>query len=171
MFAKCINNDLANNYGNLCQRVFLFIKKNCSNKIPKAKKLIDSDKKLLHQLKDNTSNLIKLMNNQNLNEFIKIVVSYSFDANKYFNDSEPWSVKKSDPERMRSILFAVCEQIKNISILLNPIIPIATGKVLETMNIKKENRSINQINNLECFDHNKELKELDILFTKTEDDN
>ena len=27
---KCINNDLANNYGNLCQRVFSFIKKNCS---------------------------------------------------------------------------------------------------------------------------------------------
>ena len=111
------------------------------------------------------------MNNQNLNEFIKKVVNYSFDANKYFNDSEPWSVKKKDPERMNAILFTSCEQIKNISILLNSIIPIATGKVLETMNIKKENRSINKINNLECFDHNKELKELDILFKKIENDN
>ena len=34
---SCINSDLANNYGNLCQRVFSFIKKNCSNKIPKLK--------------------------------------------------------------------------------------------------------------------------------------
>ena len=34
------------------------------------------------------------MNDQNLNEFIKIVVNYSFDANKYFNDAEPWSIKK-----------------------------------------------------------------------------
>jgi len=168
---NCINNDLANNYGNLCQRVFSFIKKNCSNKIPKAKKLIDSDHKLLNQLKNNIPNLIKLMNNQNLNEFIKLVVSYSFDANKYFNDSEPWSVKKSDPERMQTILFTICEQIKNISILLNSIIPVATGKVLETMNIKNENMSINQINNLKCFDHDKELKELDILFTKIENDN
>jgi len=168
---NCINNDLANNYGNLCQRVFSFIKKNCSNKIPKAKKLIDSDNKLLNQLKNDIPNLIELMNNQNLNEFIKTVVNYSFDTNKYFNDSEPWSVKKNDPERMKTILFTTCEQIKNISILLNSIIPIATGKVLETMNIKKENRSINQINNLECFDHNKELKELDILFNKVENDN
>ena len=72
---------------------------------------------------------------------------------------------------MKTILFTTCEQIKNISILLNSIIPIATGKVLETMNIKKENISINQINNLECFDHNKELKELNILFKKVEDDN
>ena len=168
---NCINNDLANNYGNLCQRVFSFIKKNCSNKIPKVKKFIDSDNKLLNQLKNNIPNLIKLINNQNLNEFIKIVVSYSFDANKYFNDSEPWAVKKSDPERMKVILFTTCEQIKNISILLNSIIPVATEKVLETMNVKKEKRSINQINNLECFDHDKELKELDILFNKIENDN
>ena len=34
------------------------------------------------------------MNNQNLNEYIKTVVNYSFEANKYFNDLEPWSVKK-----------------------------------------------------------------------------
>ena len=100
-----------------------------------------------------------------------MVVSYSFDANKYFNDLEPWSLKKNDPERMKVILFAICEQIKNISILLNPIIPVATDKVLETMNVKKENRSINKINNLECFDHDKELKKLDILFNKIENDN
>ena len=39
------------------------------------------------------------------------------------------------------------------------------------MNIKKENRSINQITSLDCFDHDKELKDLDILFNKIEDDN
>ena len=41
---NCINNDLANNYGNLCQRVFP-IKKNCSNKIPKFSNLSDEDNK------------------------------------------------------------------------------------------------------------------------------
>ena len=50
-----------------------------------------------------------------------------------------------------------------------------TGKtckgIYEFMDIKKENRSINQIHNLECFDHNKELKKIDILFNKIEDDN
>ena len=48
---NCINNDLANNYGNLCQRVFSFIKKNCNNKIPLSTKLNDTDKKLLNNLK------------------------------------------------------------------------------------------------------------------------
>ena len=168
---NCINNDLANNYGNLCQRVFSFIKKNSANKIPRKDKLIELDNKLLNDLKKNIPNLIDLINKQNLNEFLKIVVGYSFDANKYFNDSEPWSVKKSDPDRMNAILFTICTQIKNISILLNPIIPLATEKVLETMNVSKENRTISKIDNLECFDHDKELKKLEILFTKIENDN
>tara|TARA_B100001559_G_scaffold317752_1_gene323499 strand:+ start:326 stop:1867 length:1542 start_codon:yes stop_codon:yes gene_type:complete len=168
---NCINNDLANNYGNLCQRVFSFIKKNCSNKIPKPKKLDNVDLKLLNSLKDNIPYLIKLMNNQNLNEYIKTVVGYSFEANKYFNDLEPWSVKKKNPERMQTILFTASEQIKNISILLNAIIPSTTEKVFESLNFKKQDITLNMINTLESFDHNKELKELDILFNKIENDN
>ena len=168
---NCVNNDLANNYGNLCQRVFAFITKNCSNKIPKPNNLSDSDKKLLIKLKDNITHLIKLMNNQNLNEFIKTVVSYSFDANKYFNDSQPWSLKEKDPVKMNNILFTICEQIKNISILLLPIVPKSASKVLDTMNVGFENRSINAIKNLECFQHDKEIKKLDILFNKIENDN
>ena len=168
---NCINNDLANNYGNLCQRVFSFIKKNCDNKIPLSSKLTDSDKKLLNNLKNSLPKLITLMNNQELNEYIKIVVSFSFDANKYFNDSEPWAVKKKDPERMNAILFTIVEQIKNISILLNPIIPNATNKILSMINLSGENISIDKINDEKILNNKKELGNLEILFTKIEDDN
>ncbi len=168
---NCINNDLANNYGNLCQRVFSFIKKNCGNKIPISSKLNDTDKKLLNNLKDSLPKLILFMNNQELNEYIKKVVSFSFDANKYFNDSEPWAVKKKNPERMNAILFTIVEQIKNISILLNPIIPNATNKVLAMINISDQNISIDRINDNSILDNKKEIGNLEILFTKIEDDN
>ena len=168
---NCINNDLANNFGNLCQRVFTFVKKNCDNKIPKANKLDAKDEKLLNDLKENVKNLIAVMDKQNLNEYIKTVVRYSFDANKYFNDSEPWSIKKKDPERMKSILFTILEQIKNLSILLNPIIPIATGKVLTSMNLSIDDISIKSIINKNVLNHDKELKNLEILFKKIENDN
>ncbi len=168
---NCINNDLANNYGNLCQRVFSFIKKNCSNRIPRSNKLETKDIKMLDNLKDKIPDLIKLINKQNLNEYIKIVVSFSFDANKYFNDSEPWSLKKSDPNRMNTILYTSVEQIKNISILLNPIIPESTNKVLDVINLKKKDLLIENISNDSIFDHNQELKNLDILFKKIENDN
>jgi len=168
---NCINNDLANNYGNLCQRVFSFIKKNCNNKIPNSKNINDEDKKLLNNLQNNIPNLIELMDKQNLNEYIKSVVNYSFDANKYFNDLEPWAVKKKNPERMKTILYTISQQIKNISILLNPIIPDSTRKILSTMNITDEQIKIKNILDFDLFDHDKELKDSEILFTKIENDN
>ena len=168
---NCINNDLANNYGNLCQRVFSFIKKNCNNKVPKTNNFKETDTKLINNIKDNIPKLIDLINNQNLNEYIKTVVNFSFEANKYFNDSEPWLFKQKNPERMNTILSTIVEQIKNISILLNPIIPIATKKVLNTINISDKDISIETIRKENIIDNNKELKNLDILFKKIENDN
>ena len=168
---NCINNDLANNYGNLCQRVFSFIKKNCNNKIPKASNLTDLDKNLLENLTDKLSNLVTLMNNQNLNEYLKMVIGFSFEANKYFNDSEPWVLKKKDPNRMETILFTISHQIKNISILLSPIIPEATNKVFKIMNLSFNDLKVDKINDMKMFNHDKELNNLEILFKKIENDN
>ena len=168
---NCINNDLANNYGNLCQRVFSFIKKNCNNKIPKQKNIKDIDKNLLENLQKKLPNLIDLMNKQNLNEYIKTIISFSFEANKYFNDLEPWAVKKTDPVRMNAILHTIVQQIKNISILLIPIIPISANKVLNTINLEKGEIKLENILNSDLFNYDKELKDLEILFKKIDDDN
>ena len=125
----------------------------------------------MENLKNDLPSLIRLIDNQELNEFIKKVINYCFEANKYFNDSEPWSLKTKDKKRMETIVFTICEQIKNISILLNSIIPISTTKVLKAMNFEDKDITINNINNLECFDKDLELKDLEILFKKIENDN
>ncbi len=167
---NCINNDLANNYGNLCQRVFTFISKNCSNKIPKPSILSERDNNLLQNLKNEIPKLIQLMNEQELNTYIKKVVAYSFDANKYFNDSEPWALKKTDTNRMNTIMFTIVEQIKNISILLNPLIPNATNKILDIINIPIKDRNIESIKKNNILNHALYLKKVEILFAKVEND-
>ena len=91
---NCINNDLANNFGNLCQRVFSFIEKNCSGKLPKPLKLEEIDLNLLTNLTNKVEELVNDMNKQDLNNYVKKVVEFSFNANKYFNDLEPWALKK-----------------------------------------------------------------------------
>ena len=72
---------------------------------------------------------------------------------------------------MNTILITIFEQIKNISILLNPIIPISTKKVLNTINISDKDILIETIKKESVIDYNKELKNLDILFRKIENDN
>tara|TARA_B100001057_G_scaffold254061_1_gene254323 strand:- start:2639 stop:4174 length:1536 start_codon:yes stop_codon:yes gene_type:complete len=165
---NCINNDLANNYGNLCQRVFAFLKKNCENKIPQSSTFTKEGKALTNKVKNDLNKLNDLVNRQDLNNYIKQVIEYSFDSNKFFNDSEPWALKKTDIKKMNSVLYSIVEQIKNISILLLPIMPISANKILDTINVKKDLRVITEINNNVALEHDKELGNIEILFKKVD---
>jgi len=163
---SCINSDLANNYGNLCQRVFSFIKNNCSNKIKRTKNISDSDKRLIKETESLTKDLRNLMQNQNLNSYIKSVIDVSFLTNKYINDEEPWKLKERDVKKMNNILYIALEQIAKISILLNPIIPNSSTKVLDSLNIKKELRNFSFLDGKSLFGDEIQIRELNILFKK-----
>ena len=163
---NCINSDLANNYGNLCQRVFSFIKNNCENKVYKTRNMSNSDKKLLEHTEILTKNLRIEMNNQNLNNYIKSVINISFLTNKYINDEEPWKLKKVNVNKMNNILHVSLEQIAKISILLNPIIPISSTKVLDALNVKNELRNLSFLDGKNIIDNEIKIKEIDILFKK-----
>ena len=103
------------------------------------------------------------MNNQNLNNYIKSVINISFLTNKYINDEEPWKLKKSNIEKMNNILHISLEQIAKISILLSPIIPIATTKVLEALNVKPELRNLSFLDGKSIITNKIEIKKLDIV--------
>ena len=163
---NCINSDLANNFGNLCQRVFSFVKNNCENKVTKTKNISSADKKLIEQTEILTKDLRNLMNNQNLNNYIKSVVNISFLTNKYINDEEPWKLKKNNIEKMNNILHLALEQIAKISILLNPIIPQATTKVLEALKIDVKFRNLLFLEGKKILPKDVRLSELNILFKK-----
>ena len=72
---------------------------------------------------------------------------------------------------MKTILNTIVLQIRNISILLNPIIPLSTKKVLDTINLSDKDILISNINNRNNLNNEKKLKSLDILFKKIENDN
>jgi len=163
---NCINSDLANNYGNLCQRVFAFIKNNCKNQVEKNSELSESDKKLIKKTSDLTKNLRNEIENQNLNNYIKSVIEISFLTNKYINDEEPWKFKKINIIRMNNILHIALEQIAKISLLLNPIIPNSTEKTLDSLNLKKELRNLSFLDGKNILPATIKTNNLDILFKK-----
>ncbi len=91
---NCINSDLANNYGNLCQRVTAFSEKNLNSEIPKKINFSNTDLKILDNFKDNYNKLIEYTNNQDINSYVNYIIERLFASNKYFNDEEPWNKKK-----------------------------------------------------------------------------
>ena len=130
---NCINSDLANNYGNLCQRVISFIDKNLDLKTPNQFKFNSDDLKVLDEFKINFEKLVQCIDNQNINFYVNFIQDQLFTANKYFNDQEPWK-KKSDKDRLNTILYTSLELIRKISIMLYPIIPDSSLKVLGIFN-------------------------------------
>ena len=168
---NCINNDLANNFGNLCQRVFSFIEKNCNSQIPSPDKFTNEDKKLLNDLLNKLPKLKQLMENQELNLYIKEVINFSFNSNKYFNDLEPWKLKKSNLNRMNTVLYCVLNQIKSISILLYPIIPNSIEKTFSVFGLKKEDITISNAGDLKLLKPGSIIKKSNILFKKIDNDN
>ena len=168
---NCINNDLANNFGNLCQRVFSFIDKNCDSKIPSPDKFNTRDKELSDEIIKKISDLKYMIDNQELNSYIKEVINFSFNSNKYFNDLEPWKLKKTNKVRMNTVLYCILNQIKSISILLYPIIPSSIEKIFDKLNLKKEELNIEQIKNLNLIVPGKIIKKSNILFKKIDNDN
>ena len=163
----CINSDLANNYGNLCQRVISFNEKNCGLLIPEKNKFEKEDLKILKKIGDSASLLRSNIDNQELSLYANFIVDCLFDANKYFNDQEPWK-KKSDIKRLNTIVYVSLEIIRKISILLNPIIPETSLKVLEIFNLKQNDISFESIENHESLKINDKIKKIDILIKKIE---
>ena len=164
---KCINSDLANNYGNLCQRVMAFIEKNLDSEIPKKIKFSNEDLAILDNFNNSYQNLIDYIDDQDINSYINYVLERLFAANKYFNDEEPWK-KKDDISRLNTIIYVSLELIRKITILLYPIIPSSALKVLNVFEIKEKEIEFKSIKNNNYLKSGKKINKMSILFKKVE---
>ena len=163
----CINSDLANNFGNLCQRVTAFTIKNCRGKIPDKIKFEDDDLKILDRFKSNIDIIRKKIDNQDINYYINFIVSSLFDTNKYFNDQEPWK-KKDDLVRLNTIIYTTLEIVRKISYMLYPIIPESSLKALKIFNIPEKEIKFSTLENHNYLKSNLSIEKIDILFKKIE---
>ena len=117
-----------------------------------------------------------IKNNELSNQIIFIDEKLGIKSIKKFILTNEFSfvadlIKTKDPKRMDAVLNTIITQIKNISILLNPIIPIASNNVLDFLNIPTEKRKIAFIKDKNVFDYEKKLNKFNILFKKIENDN
>ena len=162
---NCINSDLANNFGNLCQRVLSFAEKNCSSLIPDHK-FTDEDLEILKPL-NNLDKIRSFIDNQDINQYMSFIVDRLFSANKYFNDQEPWK-KKDDRLRLNTIVYTALELIRKITILLYPVMPETSVKVLNVFNETENSIDFTSIDNNEILKKDLKINKLDILFKKIE---
>ena len=166
----CINSDLANNFGNLCQRVTAFAIKNCDGNIPKDFEFKDDDLKILNKFKDNLELIRTKIDELDLNYYIDFIVNILFDTNKYFNDQEPWN-KKNDIIRLNTIVYTTLEIVRKISFMLYPIIPQSSLNALKIFSINENEIDFSSISNNNYLNTGNKINKIDILFKKIEKNN
>ena len=163
----CINSDLANNYGNLCQRVTAFTIKNCDGKIPNEIKFEAEDLKILDKFKSNLDLIRDKINNQDINFYINFIVNILFETNKYFNDQEPWK-KKNNILRLNTIIYTTLEIVRKISFMLYPIIPQSSLNALKIFDIEQKEIIFSTLENHNYLKGNDKINKIDILFKKVD---
>ncbi len=136
-----MNSDLANNLGNLAQRSLSMIAKNCEGRVPKPGERSVQDKALLdacYGLLDTTRTHI---NRQEISRYLEEVWRVLGDANAYVDEQAPWALNKTDPARMATVLWTVAETLRNVAILLQPVMPTSCSKLLDLLSVTPEKRS------------------------------
>ena len=166
----CINSDLANNFGNLCQRVTAFAIKNCNSLIPDKIEFQKDDLQILDKYKINLDTIRSKIDDQDINFYINYIINSLFEANKYFNDQEPWNMK-DNIMRLNTIVYTTLEVVRKISYLLYPIIPESSLKALKIFNLEEKDIDISSIKQNEYLTKGNKINKIEILFKKIQKKN
>ncbi len=145
-FIKRFNSDLANDFGNLLNRVSGLIGKYFYGSLPECGDLTEDDLKIkvvAEKLKDQTKQLI---DNLFIHEAIESVMKLVRDVNAYLERQAPWRVAKTDLKRAGTILYVATEALRITAVLLFPVMPTKTQAVLDILHAKGSDVSWGQLN-------------------------
>ena len=134
------NGELANEFGNLSQRVLSMINKNCDGKVPEPNAFTDEDDEILNAAASALGPIREAMDRQAFHEAIEAVWIVVRAANAYVDKQAPWVLRKQDPERMATVLYVLTDVIRILSILMQPFTPLGTEKILDQLAMPGDQR-------------------------------
>ena len=136
-----INADLANDLGNLAQRSLSMIAKNCEGRVPPRGTLNEADEAMLAMADAALAKAREAMKDFALHTVLADLWALIAEANRYFANNEPWRLTKTDPARRDTILYVTIEVLREVAILVQPVMPEAAGKLLYLLGVAPEARS------------------------------
>ena len=165
-----MNDDLANDLGNLVQRVLTIINKNLDGKLSKIKQIKENDKKIYEYPEELLKNIEKNYEKQEFHKVIENIWKLISKANKYVDESAPWQLIKDDRGRAGDVLNILVIIIAKIAIFLAPIMPDISENILNKIGLSIKNLTMEDIskNNFLNIDHI--IKKPEIIFHKIDNE-
>ncbi len=135
-----MNSDLANDLGNLCQRVLSFIARNADAAIPAPGAFTEADERILASARALLDRVREDYENQAFNRALEAIWDVVGAANRYIDAQAPWTLRKSDPDRMKTVLYVLAEVIRHLAILMQPVVPDAASRILNQIGVASDAR-------------------------------
>jgi methionyl-tRNA synthetase len=136
-----LNGDLANDFGNLAQRVLSMINRNCEATVPEPGAFADPDKRLLDEARGLLDRVRSLVDEQSFHVALETIWRVVGDANRYVDEQAPWALRRSDFSRMQTVLYTLAETLRHLGTLMQPFVPTAAAALLDQLAVPADARS------------------------------
>ena len=135
------NAELANAFGNLAQRTLSFIAKTLAGALPERGRAGEADGVLIEEVTVACAGFKTAFDDLALSHGIEMWLRGVFACNAYIDAEAPWSLRKTDPERMHAVLRTLVRAIRMLAITILPVVPDAAGKVLDQLGATARNHA------------------------------
>jgi methionyl-tRNA synthetase len=135
-----INGDLANDFGNLAQRVLSMVNRNCAGEVPAPGALAAADEALLGAARGLLAALRVDFAEQAFHKGLETLWQVVGHANRYVDEQAPWALRKTDPARMATVLYVLAEVLRHLAILAQPVVPAAAARLLDQLAVPADRR-------------------------------
>lgn len=167
-FQERNNSELVAIYGNFVNRALQLTKKYFDKVVPTCGALQDIDVQTLDEFKDVKQKVENLLDAFKFRDAQKEAMNLARIGNKYITDCEPWKVWKTNPERVKTILYISLQLVANLAIAFEPFLPFSSKKLRMLLNIQTFDWNLLGSTNLLKSGH--QLAEPELLFEKIEDE-
>jgi len=167
-YQDCTNNELVAIYGNFVNRALQLTQKYYEGVVPTCGELTNYDKKTLEEFADVKTRVENCLENFKFRDAQKEAMNLARIGNKYIADMEPWKVIKTDPERVKTIIYISLQLTANLAIAFEPFLPFSSQRLREM--ICMDEFSWESLGSTDLLPAGKKLAKPSLLFTKIEDD-
>ncbi|MBF0323726.1 MAG: methionine--tRNA ligase [Alphaproteobacteria bacterium] len=139
-----MNSELANDYGNLAQRSLSMIGKNCAGQVPARGPFTPEDNEMLGTAHGLVVKMRDAMDRQMFHEALEAAWVVIRAANGYVDRQAPWALKKTDPERMGTVLWVLAETVRNLALLTQAFMPDSSARLLDQLAVAPDARTLDR---------------------------
>jgi len=137
-FYQTYNTDLANDFGNLVNRILKLIHKYFDAKIPVPGKLSNTEENLKREGESLQKRVLDLLDRFELNRLVFEILSYIRSINRYLEQKAPWKLAKTDLEQTGTVLYSALASLRMAAGLLEPVLPEKTALLFDILHDKHQ---------------------------------